>query len=187
MVGAIFLSLLVDFLFLKMKKEFLRFSHIPEQIFKKVDNASLIKCRELSQLWQNMMNAQRYFLIQKEQTNYSQELIKKYLIENKHGDFSGKSNSKSKVLYFIGQSCASLFVCTNPQSNSIPKQTHDASNRKRKCKFSGRIQTNKRVGKKEVHADILFQTKTCMHSLPFQSLLVTKYLITILTTANLIE
>ena len=29
--------------------------------------------------------------------------------------------------------------------------------------------------KKEAHADILFQTKTCMHSLPFQSLQMTKY------------
>jgi hypothetical protein len=38
----------------------LKFPHLPEQIFQKVDNSSLFKCREVARLWQNIIDERNY-------------------------------------------------------------------------------------------------------------------------------
>ena len=38
----------------------LRFPHLPEQIFHKLDDECLFKCREVKKLWQNLINGRNY-------------------------------------------------------------------------------------------------------------------------------
>ena len=38
----------------------LRFPHLPEQIFQKLDNESLFKCREVQRSWQNIIDGRNY-------------------------------------------------------------------------------------------------------------------------------
>ena len=38
----------------------LKFPHLPLQIFKKLDNESLFKCRELSRSWKNIFDERNY-------------------------------------------------------------------------------------------------------------------------------
>ena len=37
-----------------------KFPHLPEQIFQKLDNESLFKCREVTKSWQNMIDRRNY-------------------------------------------------------------------------------------------------------------------------------
>ena len=46
-------SLSVDYLSLTMEEVILRFSHLKEQIFEKLDNPSLTKCRVVSNSWKH--------------------------------------------------------------------------------------------------------------------------------------
>ena len=43
-----------------MQELMLRFPHLPEQIFKKLDNECLFKCREVAQSWQNILDGRNY-------------------------------------------------------------------------------------------------------------------------------
>ena len=45
---------------MKMQELMLRFPHLPEQIFKKLDSESLFKCREVAQSWQNILDGRNY-------------------------------------------------------------------------------------------------------------------------------
>ena len=38
----------------------LKFPHLPEQIFQKLNNESLLKCREVSSSWQNTIDGRNY-------------------------------------------------------------------------------------------------------------------------------
>ena len=38
----------------------LRFPHLPEQIFQKLDNENLFKCREVAKSWQNLIDGRNY-------------------------------------------------------------------------------------------------------------------------------
>ena len=41
----------------QIEDTFLRFSHIGEQIFDQLDNKTLVKCREVSKPWQNLIDS----------------------------------------------------------------------------------------------------------------------------------
>ena len=41
-------------------QEILKIPHLPEQIFKKLVNESLFKCREVARSWQNIIDGQNY-------------------------------------------------------------------------------------------------------------------------------
>ena len=64
-----------------MEEAFLRFPHITEQIFEKVTNASLTKCRLVSDSWQTMIDTQKEIWIRKIKIHIdcSQVTVKKIL------------------------------------------------------------------------------------------------------------
>jgi ankyrin repeat protein len=45
---------------MKMEGLMLRFPHLPDQIFQKLNNESLFKCREVSSSWQNTIDGKNY-------------------------------------------------------------------------------------------------------------------------------
>ena len=45
---------------MKMHDLMLKFPHLPEQIFQKLDNECLLKCREVSKSWQNIIDGRNY-------------------------------------------------------------------------------------------------------------------------------
>ena len=45
---------------MKLQHLMLRFPHLPEQIFQKLNNESLFKCREVSSSWQNTIDGRNY-------------------------------------------------------------------------------------------------------------------------------
>ena len=45
---------------MKMEELMLRFPHLPEQIFQKLDNSSLFKCREVVRSWKNLIDGKNY-------------------------------------------------------------------------------------------------------------------------------
>ena len=45
---------------MKMQDLMVRFTHLPEQIFNKLDGESLFKCREVAKLWQNLIDGRIY-------------------------------------------------------------------------------------------------------------------------------
>ena len=63
----------------------LRFPHIIENMFKKLDNKTLIKCRKLSNSWQDMIDNQKEVWIRRIQnnTNCSQTSLKNILRKKK--------------------------------------------------------------------------------------------------------
>ena len=75
----------VDFYPLKMEVLSLRFPHIIENMFKKLDNKTLIKCRKLSNSWQDMIDNQKEVWIRRIQnnTNCSQTSLKNILRKKK--------------------------------------------------------------------------------------------------------
>ena len=45
---------------MKVEDLMLRFPHLPEQIFQKLDNKNLFKCREVAKSWQNLIDGRNY-------------------------------------------------------------------------------------------------------------------------------
>ena len=45
---------------MKIKDLMRKFPHLPEQIFQKLDNKSLFKCREVTRSWQNIIDGRNY-------------------------------------------------------------------------------------------------------------------------------
>ena len=45
---------------MKMQDLMLKFPHLPEKIFQKLDSASLFNCREVSNSWQNIIDGRNY-------------------------------------------------------------------------------------------------------------------------------
>ena len=45
---------------MKMEALMLRYPHLPEQIFQKLDNESLFKSREIARSWQNIIDERNY-------------------------------------------------------------------------------------------------------------------------------
>ena len=45
---------------MKMQDLMLKFPHLPEQIFQKLDNESLLKSREVAKSWQNIIDGRNY-------------------------------------------------------------------------------------------------------------------------------
>ena len=45
---------------MKIEELMLRFPHLPEQIFQKLDNSSLFKCREVVRSWKNLIDGKNY-------------------------------------------------------------------------------------------------------------------------------
>ena len=102
-----------------MEEASFRFPHIPEQILKKLNNASLTKCRLVSHSWQYMIDSQKEFCIQKfqKQTNCSHKLVKNIvkrtntnnlisLGQEIHQDYNDKNpmHSAAKNGHAIGES-----------------------------------------------------------------------------------
>ena len=45
---------------MKMEELMLKFPHLPEMLFQKLDNKSLFKCREVARSWENIIGGKNY-------------------------------------------------------------------------------------------------------------------------------
>ena len=97
-----------------MEEASFRFPHIPEQILKRLDNASLTKCRLVSHSWQYMIDSQKEFCIQKfqKQTNCSFDLAKNIV-----------KRMNTKKLISLGQEIHQDYNDKNPM-HSAAKNGH---------------------------------------------------------------
>ena len=55
----------VDFVHLRMEVVFLRFSHLSIRVFDRLDNASLLKCAQVSKIWCIYIKTEKFFHIRK--------------------------------------------------------------------------------------------------------------------------
>ena len=96
---------------MKMQDLMVRFTHLPEQIFNKLDDESLFKCREVAKLWQNLINGRNYPWLRivniptilKKQNNYLHlaaktgqiQALKKAIWETKDKNIKNECNETS--------------------------------------------------------------------------------------------
>jgi len=70
-----------------MEELFLRFPHIAEAIFDELCNESYVKCRQVSNEWQNFLDTERMFIwrLENHTEEYSNEFYRKYPNEDQWG------------------------------------------------------------------------------------------------------
>ena len=64
-----------------MEETFLRFPYLSEQIFKRVDHKSLVKCRKISKSWQNKIEKDVWIRKLQKITKCSKAFVKKILMK----------------------------------------------------------------------------------------------------------
>ena len=77
---------------------FWRFPHLGTQILEKLDNTSLVKCREISAWWKKFVDSDKTIWIQQiqERISLSNPLVKKTLQKEKHETLQELANSSKK-------------------------------------------------------------------------------------------
>ena len=82
-----------------MEEVLLRFSHLTRSIFQKLDNFSLIRCREVNISWQNIIDLQREISIRRIQklTKCSQKSVKNILRRKNIKDLTFLANQIQNI------------------------------------------------------------------------------------------